>query len=172
MLRIKQFLQKIHAEESEIYNKISDIFVAPTEYDRISTILKKKRIVFLTGTRENGKTYTAVRLLWEYFNNGYDPKWFSREQVLDQTFDERTSRFRKILQSRSIVLIDDLFGKTEYERNEGFERNFKTLIDTVTNSEDAYLIVTSREEIFKEFLGITGFDPRDLIIKMNIKNPS
>jgi hypothetical protein len=52
------------------------VYVPPIEYDEINATLKTERIVFITGTKEYGKTFTAVRLLYEYFKeDGYHPRW-------------------------------------------------------------------------------------------------
>jgi len=50
-----------------------------------------------------------------------------------------------------IIYFEDPFGKTEYERREGLEREIGTIIETVKQVEDIYVIITSREEVFKEF---------------------
>jgi conflict system STAND superfamily ATPase/trypsin-like peptidase len=173
-LRIFEFLRKIHAEEIEKYHRINDLFVPPTQYEEIQDILAKHRIVFITGTKEYGKTYTAVRLLWEYFNEGYEPKWYSIEQekIEGRDIRNRMIKIENLLKEHHVILFDDPFGKTQYEGNEELERNIGTINDAVENTEDAYLIITSREEIFKEFVRITEYDPKDLEVKMNLKTSS
>jgi hypothetical protein len=47
--------------------------------------LSNDRLVFITGTKEYGKTYTAVRLLWEYFNKGYEPIWYRGDNEEDRS---------------------------------------------------------------------------------------
>ena len=173
-LKILEFLRKIGAEEIEKYHRINDLFVPPTEYEEIKDILRKHRIVFITGTKEYGKTYTAIRLLWEYFNKGYEPKWYSIEQEKIEGSDirNRMLKVKNLLKEHHIIYFDDPYGKTEYVGNEELERAIRTINDAVENTEDTYVIITSREEIFKEFVRITGYDPKNLEVKMNLKTPS
>src|SRR5262249_15375988 len=90
-LRIKEFLRKIGLEEGSIwYQRIDDVYVTPIEYDEIKDALEKDRIIFITGPREYGKTYTAIRLLWEYYNKGYEPKYI-------QTREEEKGKVRERL---------------------------------------------------------------------------
>lgn len=63
---ISSFLEKISSYDFW-YQRIDDLYVAPLEYDEIKDALDKSRIVFITGTKEYGKTYTAIKLLWEYY---------------------------------------------------------------------------------------------------------
>ena len=73
--KVFDFLRKIGYPGSRWYGRIDEVYVPPVEYDDIEETLKNKRIVFITGTQEYGKTYTAIRLMWEFYNKGYTPKW-------------------------------------------------------------------------------------------------
>lgn len=73
--RILEFAQKICAEGLRRYEAIDELFVSPLGFDRIKSTLEKKRLVIITGPRESGKTYMAMRLLWDYFNKGFYPDW-------------------------------------------------------------------------------------------------
>jgi hypothetical protein len=70
-----EFLEKIGYAGSKWYGRIDEVYVPPLEYEDMKRTLKEKRFVFITGTQEYGKTYTAVRLMWEYYNSGYVPVW-------------------------------------------------------------------------------------------------
>ena len=72
-----KFLDLIGESSSKIYNRIDELFVPPIEYDEIKASLEKNRVVFITGPPEFGKTYTAIRLLWEFFCSGYNPVWWA-----------------------------------------------------------------------------------------------
>lgn len=80
--RVLSFLREIGGDLR--YWRIDEIYVEPLEYEEIKETLKRDRIVFITGTAEYGKTYTAIRLLWEYYCNGYKPVW-----VRGGEFEER-----------------------------------------------------------------------------------
>jgi hypothetical protein len=71
--KVYDFLEIIGKPGSKSYDRIDRLYVPPKEYDDIKKLLFEKQIVFITGTAEYGKTYTAVRLLWEYFMKGYEP---------------------------------------------------------------------------------------------------
>jgi Trypsin-like peptidase domain len=77
---ILQFVREI-GSDSIWYKKIEDLYVAPKEYQEIESTLEDQRIVFITGSKEYGKTYTAIKLLWEYYRKGYKPKFILEEQA-------------------------------------------------------------------------------------------
>jgi hypothetical protein len=94
LVKINEFLRKIGEELTKKYERIDDLYVPPTNYDDIKEALCKDRILFISGTQEYGKTYTAVHLLWEYFNKGYEPVWFEgaeRKEELLQVLRENTT---------------------------------------------------------------------------------
>jgi hypothetical protein len=56
------------------------------------------------------------------------------------------------LKQRRIIYFEDPFGRTEYEAyNDKVTRNISTIVDIIKNAEDTYIVITSREEIFKDF---------------------
>ena len=78
-IKIRKFLKELEHEKHDFSGALIDrVFIPPDEYVEIQQALKKDRIVFITGTAGYGKTYTSLKLLWEYFNQGYLPKWISR----------------------------------------------------------------------------------------------
>jgi len=151
--RISDFLEKIGYEGSnKLYGRIDEVYVPPSEYEDIERTLKERRIVFITGTQEYGKTYTAVRLMWEYYNNGYEPKWIEGgEQEDRREVRRKLENMSTELKPGRIIYFEDPFGKTKYEKREDLERGIGTTIDAVRQVEDVYVIITSREEVFKEF---------------------
>src|SRR4030043_1800086 len=172
--RVFDFLEKINLPGSRLYHRIDDIFIPPLEFEVIKKTLEKKRIVFITGTPEYGKTYTAVRLMWEYYEKDYQPKW-NRGTEREQRTEVRKSLedIGAELTPKCIVYLEDPFGKTEYEGTEILERGIGTVLETIKQIDDAYVIITSREEVFKDFgnqqlsAEFRGFEE-----KINIKKPS
>jgi hypothetical protein len=178
-LKILEFSRKIGSERVKKYERIDELYVPPTNYHNIKESLYKDRILFLTGTQEYGKTYTAVHLLWEYFNKGYEPVWFKGAEENEEERRDVRRRFlniEKYLKPGNIIYFEDPFGKTEYEVNvdEGIVRNIASIIETIENVEDIYVIITSREEVFKQFEhNITAeIDLRKYEIKMILKTQS
>jgi hypothetical protein len=172
---IFEFLKKMGFDESKLYDRIDDLYVPPCEYEEIEKALVKDRIVFITGTPESGKTYTAAKLLWEYFSRGYEPKWIrggeERERI---DVRKRLEDIETELKPNHIIYFEDPFGKIKYESRENLEREIGTIIDCVKNAEDVYVIITSREEIFKEFQRehLASVELEKFEKKLNIKKPS
>ena len=173
--RVFEFLEKIGYAGSKWYGRIDEVYVPPLEYEDMKRTLKEKRIVFITGTPEYGKTYTAVKLMWEYYNSGYEPRWIKGGERAER--DDVRKRLENIsaeLKPRHIIYFEDPFGSTNYERGEGLEREIGTIISTVRQVRDAYVILTSREEVFKEFKKKKSSekDLKEFEKKLNIKKPS
>jgi hypothetical protein len=173
--RVFEFLEKIGYAGSKLYGRIDEVYVPPLEYEDMKRTLKEEKIVFITGTREYGKTYTAVRLMWKFYNSGYEPGWIKGGEPAERIeVRKRLENIRAELKPGHIIYFEDPFGKTKYERREGLEREIGTIIDTVKQVEDVYVIVTSREEVFKEFEKekLSVKELGELEKKLNIKKPS
>jgi hypothetical protein len=170
-----EFLEKIGYAGSKLYGRVDEVYVPPLEYEDMKRTLKEEKIVFITGTREYGKTYTAVRLMWEFYNSGYEPGWIKGGEPAERIeVRKRLENVSAELNPGHIVYFEDPFGKTKYERREGLEREIGTIIDTVRQVEDVYVIITSREEVFKEFEKekLSAKDLNEFEEKLNIKKPS
>jgi Mg/Co/Ni transporter MgtE len=173
--RVFEFLEKIGYAGSKWYGRINEVYVLPLEYEDMVRTLKEKRIVFITGTQEYGKTYTAVKLMWEYYNSGYEPGWIKGGEPAERIeVRKKLENIRAELKPRHIIYFEDPFGKTKYERREGLEREIGTIIDSVKQVEDAYVIITSREEVFKEFEKekLSAKELKEFEKKLNIKRSS
>jgi hypothetical protein len=169
------FLKKIGYSGDRWYSRIDEAYVPPFEYDDMASTLEKKRILFITGTPEYGKTFTAVKLMWNYFNEKYEPIWHRGGEELDRrAARSKLENLGAELKPHRIIYFEDPFGKTRYERRENLEREIGTIVETVTHTDDVYVIITSREEIFKQFTS-EKVSARDLVEferKLNIKKPS
>ena len=173
--RVLEFLEKIGYAGSKLYGRIEEVYVPPLEYEDMAGTLREKRIVFITGTQEYGKTYTAVRLMWDYYNCGYEPGWIKGGEPAERIeVRKRLENIRAELKPKHIIYFEDPFGRTKYERREGLEREIGTIIDTVKQVEDVYVIVTSREEVFKEFEKekLSSKELGEFEKKLNVKKPS
>lgn len=148
---ILSFLDHPEIQGAGIYKRIDEVFVPPLEYDEIKTVLQEVRVLLLTGPPEFGKTFTAIRLLWEYFRRGYDVSW-----VRGAEFPERIEGRRRLGNfelnkgSKSIIYFEDPFGITKYEKNKELERNLALYLAQIKQTDNTYIIISSREEIFKQ----------------------
>lgn len=170
-----EFLEKIGYPGNKWYGKIDELYVPPFEYEDIKKTLEEKRIIFITGTQEIGKTYTAVRLLWEYYNEGYEPIWIKGgEQIQRVEVRERLENIIPELKPGHVIYFEDPFGKIKYEKREGLEREIGIIIESVKQVEDVFVIITSREEVFKEFEKekISVKELEKFEHKLNLKNLS
>jgi len=157
------------------YGRIEELYVPPLEYEDIKNTLKEKRLVFITGSPEYGKTYTAVRLMWEYYNKGYEPKWIKGGEPLERiNVRQRLENIEAELKPDHILYFEDPFGKLKYEKREGLEREIGTIIEAVNQIKNVYVIITSREEVFKEFEKerISELELEEFEQKLNLKKPS
>jgi len=173
--RILKFLEEIHLPGNRRYKWIEDVYVEPREYDEIFKTLKEKRILFITGTPEYGKTFTAVRLMWEFYKQGYGVRWrMGGEEAERIEVRRRLEDIEIELEPKHVIYFEDPFGKIKYEKRGGLEREIGTIIETVRKVEDVYVIITSREEVFKEFEKerLSGTELRDFERRLNIKRPS
>jgi len=172
--KLFDFLDKIKYE-SKLYLQIDDLYIPPIEYEEIENILKQEKVVFITGTTECGKTYTAIRLLWEYFLKGYEPIWWSgKEEKSRIEVRRKLLEIQDELRDGNIIYFEDPFGQKTYEKMEGLEKEIGTIIDSIRNTNNAFIIITSREEVFKEFLkekiSISQIDKLEK--RLNLKKPS
>jgi len=74
--KLLDFLTAITRSRDSWYRRIDKIFVPPEEYQNILECLEEHNVVFLVGDPEIGKTYTAVRIMWEHYLKGYQPIWY------------------------------------------------------------------------------------------------
>jgi len=66
LIKIHQFMEMKGLGKSKIYQRFDDVYVPPIEYDDIEKTLKEQRCVFIIGTAEYGKTFTAIKLMWDF----------------------------------------------------------------------------------------------------------
>ena len=153
--KLFEFLEKINQPKNGWYRRIDRLYVEPEEYPQIVEHLENKKIVFITGTPGYGKTYTAVRIMWEFYNKGYEPRWIkggSPEQR--EKARERMSEIERELKDmgeKTIVYFEDPFGFTEYEKRDDLKSRINHILNHVKTVRDAYVIITSRKDIFKKF---------------------
>ncbi len=170
-----QFFKIINFYNRIEYRKIQELYVPPLEYNQIRGNLKKNKLIFLTGTPEYGKTYTAYNLLLDFFNDGNIPKFYrgntpeERRKMREDLVD-----IELLLLKNHIYYFEDPFGLIEYERNGQIERKILSIIDLIKNHESCYVIISSREEVFKEFIRYAMINTKitKSIVELKIKNLS
>ena len=157
-LEVLEFLERLGSER-EVYREIEELYVEPENYTEIVEILKKYSIVFIIGDAEMGKTYTAVKLLFEFYKEGYEPQYIPEEDRKRQWSFIRHKR--QELEGKAVYL-EDPWGKVESPREEGeTPKSIKTPMsiyremgDFIINvkKKNSKIIITSRESVFNEFV--------------------
>ena len=154
----KDFLRLIGKDMNNWYLNFESNFVEPINYSKIKSKLFINQILFLIGSPQSGKTFTAVKLMFEYYLRGIKPIW-----ILGSDLDEVTAKKRRkdcrqvfenisnILKPKTIIYFEDPFGKYSYERNLHIEQNLQIIIEKIREVKDVYIIVTSRENVFRDF---------------------
>lgn len=150
--QISLFLREIGFPNHNRYRMIEELFVPPFEYQNMEKTLEKEKLLLIIGTQEYGKTFSAVNLLWEYFKKGYKPKWIRGGEDLERNAcRSMLENISTILSPKTIIYFEDPFGKIAYEKRESLEREIGTIIQEIQRINDTFVIITSREEVFKQF---------------------
>ena len=151
--KISEFLNSIGQTNSDFSGALIDrLFIPPDEFDEIKGKLKKDRIIFISGTAGYGKTYTTIRLLWEWYNKGYTPKWIAgKEEKQRENVRDKLANIDAELKPRHIIYFEDPFGRTTYERRDDLKEKINNIINSIENKTDVYSIITSRKDVFEQF---------------------
>ena len=165
-------MQKIRKSGSLIYDRLEDVYVEPIGYEEIRETLEQYRCVFIIGSPEYGKTYTATKLLWEFYKNGIEPMYIEKESK--ETADAcvlRKLEYQDNSLKNTIIYIEDPVGKIEYKSNKHFEESIRSITSGL-GVINAYLIITMREKIYQEFKPIGKVYLEKYIKNLNIANHS
>lgn len=151
--KISEFLEKIGQSRGDLTGALIDkIFIPPDEFEEIKSKLNKNRLVFITGTAGYGKTYTAIRLLWEKYNEGYVPRWVAGKEPDDRKVVRgRLANIEPELKPKHIIYFEDPFGKTKYEIRDDLKERINSIVSSVRNKADVYVVITSRKDVFEAF---------------------
>ena len=165
------FAKVIGAAENR-YLFIDKYYVKPREYDEMLDLLEKEGVLVITGDPGIGKTYTAIHFLYQYFQNGFYPTWFYGLGKEDRD-KQRESLMNFEPKERDVVYIEDPFGRTVFEKREELQTLFGNLVQKFRACK-AKLIITSREEVFKQFENeVLNSTNLELFKKeLNVRKPS
>lgn len=163
-LPIDGFLQSI-GYESELkaprsrYKNLQTLYVKPTEYEDILVKLEHEHVLFIIGEPHMGKTYTAIYLLWEYYQKGYETLHIRHDDLINRLHrhdgDLKSlllELFTPVSTRPRIIHFDDPFGETLERRTDAFANGLDILLDMASSYEHLRVLVTSRMNIFNEAL--------------------
>lgn len=166
-----RFVKIIGATESR-YLFIDKYYVKPREYNEMLDLLEKEGVLVVTGDPGIGKTYTAIHFLYHYFQKGYHPTWFYGLGKEDRD-KQQESLMNFEPKKRDVVYIEDPFGRTVFEKREELQTLFGNLVQKFRSCK-AKLIISSREEVFKQFENeiLSGRNLELFKKELNVRNPS
>ena len=167
-----EFLRLIGVSGDNRYELIDQLYVKPQEYGEMASILETKHVLVITGDPGIGKTYTAIHLLFEYYNKGLRPTWYYGLSKGDRDLQEKELMSLEP-QKNNIVYIEDPFGRTVFENRDELKTLFSNLVDRFIACK-AKLIITSREEVFKTFEKeiLSGDRLEEFKMELNVRHPS
>lgn len=166
-----QFQKAIKSTDDK-YLYIDKYYVKPKEYDEMCELLDKEHVLLITGDPGIGKTYTAIRILLEYYHQGYHPTWFYGMAKEDR--DEQKEHLLNFEpQEKDVVYLEDPFGRTVFENREELKSLFANWVERFRAC-NAKLIITSRDEVFKQFEHevLSGEKLEAFQKELNIRKPS
>ncbi|HTM81908.1 restriction endonuclease [Asticcacaulis sp.] len=122
-------------------------FVQTAAYGQASELLKRERVLVLSGLPGVGKSTIADALVYEKFSEGYEPI------IARNGFEEARALFKQDV--KQVFLYDDFLGATflgeggsALVRNE--DRSITDFLNVVADDESKLLILTTREHILAE----------------------
>jgi hypothetical protein len=170
--KLLNFLGKIGKSKNSWFRRIDSAYVEPNEYESILENLEKKKILFLVGDPEIGKTYTAARILWEYYLKGYTPVWNSGKEPPDRkVIRKKLCEFD--ISNHTVTYFEDPFGQNRFEDRPELRRLIQTILFNIKQL-DTRVIISSRENVFKEFTKeiLSEKDLSEFVFEMKLMKPS
>lgn len=164
--------QKALSTSEEKYLYIDQYYVKPREYDEMLALLEKENVLVITGDPGIGKTYTAIRIMLDYYQKGFHPVWFFGMDKEDR--DEQKEHILNFEpHENDVVYLEDPFGRTVFENKEVLKTLFANWVERFRACK-AKLIITSRAEVFKQFeKEVLSGDKLEAYQKeLNIRKPS
>jgi len=159
--------QELYTRNS-LYRNLERLYIPPAEYPAIERMLQEHNIVFIAGAPHLGKTYTAVKLMYDRFLEGYQPFWLlgriTSEHIQNKPLQEAyheagiqdTFSLESVIRPGNVVYLEDPFGRTEMEELR-FAESLFSIIELLrllehrsrTDIMKPKVILTSRESIFR-----------------------
>jgi hypothetical protein len=143
------------------FKNLPTLYVKPTEYKDIRSKLEREHVVFIISEPHLGKTYTALYILWEYYQKGYETLHIRHDRLvtlLTQHNDDMKKLLLSLFTSENelrIIHFDDPFGETMKRRtDDAFAKELDTFLDLARGYEHLRIIVTSRLNIYTDAMAL------------------
>ena len=171
-MNARYMFQKAIKSTDDRYLFIDKYYVKPKEYSEMFELLEKENVLLITGDPGIGKTYTAIKILQEYYHQGYHTTWFYGMAKEDR--DEQKEHLLNFEpQEKDVVYLEDPFGRIVFENREELKTLFLNWIEKFRAC-NAKLIISSRAEVFKKFEQevLSGEKLETFQKDLNIRKPS
>lgn len=143
-----------------VFNRNKDNFVYTNIFEKAFKKLNDNNILLFSGPSKSGKTFNAEMLLFKSFcSDSFIPYKIDRIDEFDRFFNSK---------EKQIFLFDDAFGRYNLEpyRADSFDRKLEYIFELT--DENHKCVFTSREYIYKAFLGYADKDVDKFISKINV----
>ena len=133
------------------WGKELSVFIPPQNWDKILSKLKDSNIIIAVGDRNVGKTTTIMNLAKELKKSGYKIHE-DKESLINSRGKKEKNEYFQLINNNNVFILDDLFGKTEYEPSLGNKWVYLIIdiLDSAANQ--SKFIIGSRRDVIDEFL--------------------
>lgn len=148
--KTNSFLQEIEAKHLLFHHTLQIPFLIEQ--------LEENKIIILTGNPGVGKTTTAMIIA----------NYFLSKKVKDLIFLEERDYIDvlSVVEEDRLIVIDDFWGQKfspDVKNHSTFQREFQTIIRHFANSNNCYLILTSRDYVLKDVLKGAELETQNLL---------
>ena len=132
---------------ADSYRSKDHLYVETNAFKELKSVVEEMHWATLLGKPGDGKSVTAVHLLLQYIEKGYEPVFLSSPRDWKMLISDSSS-------SRQIAVVDDMFGQSYLDDNKNVGK-WKSLIESMSRivgqrNGNLLVICTSRRYIFKD----------------------
>lgn len=120
--------------------------------------LEENKVIILTGNPGIGKTTTAMMLANYFLSRKVKDMIFLEERDYAETLG--------VTEEDRLIVVDDFWGQKfspDVQNHSTFQREFQTIIGHFTNSNNCYLILTSRDYVLRDVLKEAEVETQNLL---------
>ncbi len=133
------------------WGKQLSVFIPPQNWEKIFGKIKDSNLITVVGDRNVGKTTTIINLANELKKSGYRILE-DKESLINSRGKEDRKEYYNLIHNKNVFILDDLFGKTEYEPSLG-NKWIYLLIDILDSAvNQSKIIIGSRRDVIDNFL--------------------
>ena len=157
----RKFINKTKVFLNDIYSK-NKLFHHTKQLPSIIQKLEDNKIIILSGNPGVGKTTTTMMITNYFINRKVNDVMFLEEEDFSETMG--------VAEENRLIIFDDFWGQNfspSIQNRSTFQREFQTIIKHFINSNNSYLILTSRSYVIKDILENPEYETEDFIKNNN-----